>query len=92
MAINNRDKFDCKVCLKEFVKDFSDRIYHNEIFTTENKIDLQILNNKKSLEEMNDNEIKLVMESMEQICVYSKDFAQLLIKYLMQGGPNVNLE
>ena len=68
--------------------DFFEKIFKSEIFTT-NKIEGKILLNTKRLAQMENKDKKLVLESLEEISVYNKDFASLKEKYLLLSSDGI---
>ena len=60
--------------------DFFEIIFKSKIFTT-NTIESNILYNTKRFSQMEDKDKILVLESLEEISVYNKDFADLKKEY-----------
>jgi hypothetical protein len=77
---------------KTLINDCLEKVSMNEIFTTTNSIPPQIINNSKSLAEMDNKDKELVIKSLENISLYSKDFSQLRVEYLLKYNSNVNLD
>lgn len=78
------DNLNKKSLLKICRNDFFEKIFKSEIFTT-NIIDSKIFSNTKLFVQMESKEKKLVLESLKEISVYSKDFALLQYEYLKQS-------
>ena len=78
------DNLNKKSLLKICRNDFFEKIFKSEIFTT-NIIDTKIFSNTKLFVQMESKEKKLVLESLKEISVYSKDFALLQYEYLKQS-------
>ena len=53
-----------------------DIVFKNEIFTRDNSIPSHILNNEKTLAELDNDNRELVIKSLENINLYNKDFSQ----------------
>ena len=76
---------------KTLINDCLEKVLMNEIFTTTNSIPPQIINNSKTLAEMDNSDKELVIKSLESISLYNKDFSQLRVEYLLKHNSNVNL-
>ena len=62
-----------------------------QIFTLE-EIPKEIITNKKSPDEVDKREIKLIMESIDLIALYNKDFSELRNHFFFIGNPKeINL-
>ena len=68
-----------------------EKIFKFHIFTNKTT-DSNILNNIKSLSQLNITNRILVIESLEEISNYNADFSQLKEKYLLEYSQNVHLQ
>ena len=82
------DNLNNKSLLKICRNDFFEKISKSEIFTT-NTIDTKIFRSTKLFVQIESNEKKLVLESLKEISVYSKDFSLLQYEYLKQSSNTI---
>jgi len=90
MVDEMNEKFSCKNFSKTLKKDCLEKLVQSEIIAVIGE-DNTMVTNYKPFSQMNNNEIKTVLKSFDEICNYNKDFAQLRLEFLSYKYPIVNI-
>ena len=90
MVDEMNEKFSCKNFSKTLKKDCLEKLVQSEIIAVIGE-DNTMVTNYKPFSQMNNNEIKTVLKSFDEICNYNKDFAQLRLEFLSFRNSIINI-
>jgi len=84
------EKFSCKIFSKKLKKDCFEKLVQSELFSIIGEDNINVTD-YKPFSQMNNNEIKTVLKSFDEICNYNKDFAQLRLEFLSFRNSIINI-
>jgi len=90
MVDEMNEKFSCKIFSKKLKKDCFEKLVQSELFSIIGEDNINVTD-YKPFSQMNNNEIKTVLKSFDEICNYNKDFAQLRLEFLSFRNSIINI-